>query len=876
MAIKDIGKQHFIRTHLLIMTISVALPIACFAGAVTLWSAHLETSLLESTLKAGALALAADVSRELDVIRHAGDVLGSGSNARQSDDIALLRTRANVIATNFGVRVLLSDSEGTVLVDSGEIAGGKPSRIDNNRLRSAFSSQRPQVSGLLGGPESENAFVAVDAPLLLGWGREYLLSLLVPQAVFQSMLTKDHLDPEWNASILDAEGHLVARRYDAARFVGHAESAEFIGRAVADDGLLNTASVDGARIRSAYARTPFGWIVAVSVPLRVFDAPARQSLYIIGVGALAALLLASVVALWAGWRISHPIAALSRAAFSVGRGIAPTAAPRGIREITSVSTSLHDAYEKLMQREQGLRESEARYRAIFDSALDGMVVIDDCGTIMSVNAAAQRLTGYTAEDMLGHDVGVLMQPEMRAVHGGYIDHYLKTGEAKIIGLGRDVEIRRRDGVTLPVHLSVVEWQVGDRKNFTGTLRDISTERNEQAARAALVEQLHQSQKMEAIGQLSGGIAHDFNNLLLAINLNVGILRHALATNPAMSELLDEISLSTEQARTLIAQLLAFGRRQTLQPTVFEVNDVIWRISPILRRVFEASIEVREVLGEHVWPIFADRNQLETALLNLAINARDAMPAGGRLIVETANATLDSAYIAQHPDFVPGEYAMIAISDTGIGMTQEQVSRAFEPFYTTKNVGEGTGLGLSQVYGFARQSGGHVSIYSEPGNGTTVKLFLPRATSVSVDETPEDTVLPPVGNEKILLVEDTAVVRAAVLRSLQDLGYSVIGVATAAEGLEVLENDPQIDLVLTDIVLAGGMSGVDLATAARRLRPGIKVLLTSGYTQGRAGQPDIAGIGTDLISKPYSLGELALKLRHVLARLPTSGVQQTGR
>jgi nitrogen-specific signal transduction histidine kinase/CheY-like chemotaxis protein len=378
----------------------------------------------------------------------------------------------------------------------------------------------------------------------------------------------------------------------------------------------------------------------------------------------------------------------------------------------------------------------------------------------------------------------------------------------------------------------------------------------------LEEQLRHAQKMDALGQITGGIAHDFNNLLLAINLNLESLSEEVPETALTEPLFDGARQAIGQAHSLITHLLAFARRQPLSPTSFDVNESAGETRRMLHRAIPAIIEIEAKLGRDAGLVRADRNQFETALLNLALNARDAMPAGGRLTIGTADVTLDHAYAAIHPGAAAGRYVLIAVSDTGTGMTPEIADRAFEPFFTTKTDSGRSGLGLSQVYGYAKQSGGHARIVSEPGSGTTVQLFLPRfGDAPTVRCGP----LKPTAarGETILLVEDTVLVRNAVAKMLVDLGYRPITAAGADEALALLKGDSRVDLLFTDMMLPGGLNGDELATMARRLRPGLNVLYTSGYTE--MWPADLGGEegGFRLISKPYTKAELAVQLRAVL-------------
>jgi CheY-like chemotaxis protein len=367
--------------------------------------------------------------------------------------------------------------------------------------------------------------------------------------------------------------------------------------------------------------------------------------------------------------------------------------------------------------------------------------------------------------------------------------------------------------------------------------------------------------MDALGHITGGIAHDFNNLLLAINFNLESLAEEVPATGATEPLFEGARQAIDQAHNLIGHLLAFARRQPLSPTSIDINQSVLETQLMLRRAIPAGIAIDTKLGRDAGLVLADRNQFETALVNLALNARDAMPDGGRLTIGTAAVTLDAAYAALHPGTAAGRYVLVAVSDSGRGMTGDIAERAFEPFFTTKTGGEGSGLGLSQVYGYAKQSGGHARIDSEPGRGTTVQIFLPRFGDAAPVE--RRSAAPNRGRgETVLLVEDMPLVRNAVAKMLADLGYKPIASASAEEALVVLEGGGRIDLLLADMVLPGGLDGEALARAARRLRPRLGVLYMSGYTEMRVPESDESG-RAGFIAKPFAKAQLAAALRPLI-------------
>jgi len=389
---------------------------------------------------------------------------------------------------------------------------------------------------------------------------------------------------------------------------------------------------------------------------------------------------------------------------------------------------------------------------------------------------------------------------------------------------------------------------------------------EAASRQAAEGQVRQMQKMEAIGQLTGGIAHDFNNMLAIVIGSLDVAKRRLTSDVRRAETcIDNALDGAQRAAQLTGRLLAFSRQQPLAPRVLDVNKLVGGMSEMLRRSVGEQLRVETVLAGGLWNTFVDPGQLESAILNLCVNARDAMPDGGKLTLETGNAHLDDAYAADHAEVSAGQYVMVSVTDSGAGMPPEVAERAFDPFYTTKGVGRGTGLGLSQVHGFVKQSGGHVKIYSEPGVGTTVKLYLPRSQSAeaaaSASATPIEA-LRAAGEEIVLVVEDEERVRHLSVDALRELGYTVVQAPDATQALAVLEMQPRVDLLFTDIVMPD-MNGRKLADEATQRRPDLKVLYTTGYTRNAIVHNGMLDADVAFLAKPFTYEQLALKVRQVL-------------
>jgi PAS domain S-box-containing protein len=520
---------------------------------------------------------------------------------------------------------------------------------------------------------------------------------------------------------------------------------------------------------------------------------------------------------------------------------------------------IHDLTER-ERVEHALRESNARLKAVVDTAVDGVILIDSHGCILKFNPACEKLFKYRADEVIHQNVKLLMPLSYRVEHDGYIRNFLETGERKIIGIGREVLGQRKDGSTFPMDLSVGEARQEGESIFVGIIHDLTERKRTE-------ELLVQAQKMEMVGQLSGGIAHDFNNLLTVIVGNAEFLSEKLKARQDLQQLADDIGRAGDRGAELTQRLLAFGRRQILRPVEIDCNTLLDSMHKLLLRTLRQDIVIKADLDPEVSFAFADAAQLESAVLNLAVNSQDAMLSGGHLTISTANASLDNHYKSLHPEVIPGEYVLIAVTDDGDGMSKEVIERAFEPFYTTKEVGKGSGLGLSMVYGFVKQSNGHVAIYSEPGLGTTVRIYLPQiATKLPrlQEQIPTGAASLPRGVETVLVVEDDPFVRSYAITSVESLGYSVIAAVDGNDALQKLRTDIHVDILFTDIVMPGGINGWELADLARKLRPGLPVLLTSGYALETLVKHGRLRAGAVVLAKPYRKTDLARRLREVVS------------
>lgn len=462
---------------------------------------------------------------------------------------------------------------------------------------------------------------------------------------------------------------------------------------------------------------------------------------------------------------------------------------------------------------------------------------------------------------------------MEDIHARFRE--MREGEAMVLVARQAAALQAISAMAVAAGLALVvilaalaAWIVNARRATAELSEAHQLLKTSLAERDAAEQQIRQMQKIEAIGQLTGGIAHDFNNMLAVIMSGIGLAQKRLANGAqGAEELLRDALDGASRAATLVKRLLAFSRQQPLAPKPIDANRFVASISELISRTIGESISVETILGGGLWLTHADPVQLENSILNLCVNARDAMPEGGRLTIETANCHLDDRYSRLHPDVPAGHYVLLAVSDTGTGMTEEVLAKAFDPFYTTKDPSKGTGLGLSQVYGFVKQSGGHVKVYSELGEGTTAKIYLPRHYAMDADRLePEQIPHEAPGTGTVLLVEDEVRVLDLTAASLRELGYTVLEARSGKEALEVLAKDESVDLLLTDIVMPE-MNGRQLADAACELRPDLKVLFMTGFTRNAVVHNGVLDPGVHFIAKPFSLEELSIKVREVIRARP---------
>jgi len=497
--------------------------------------------------------------------------------------------------------------------------------------------------------------------------------------------------------------------------------------------------------------------------------------------------------------------------------------------------------------------------------------------VRNLRASLERVVQYRRADTMSVQKYDIRKPDSEG--GGFEERFWSPRNSPVLGQGGQLTyiIHRVEDVTEFIHL---KRRGAEQDRLADRLRERTEQmeaeifmraREVEAAKEQLEaeQKLRQVQKMEAVGHLTGGIAHDFNNILTVITGLIDILADAVAHDAALSSVTKMISDAASRGAEVTKHLLAFSRQQPLQPREADLNALVQDTARLLRPSLGEQIEIETSLEPDAWTAFIDPNHMATALLNLAVNARDAMPEGGKLMIETGNVVLDETYAAANPEVTPGEYVMVAVSDTGDGIPETIREKVFEPFFTTKDTGKGTGLGLSMVYGFIKQSNGHLKIYSEEGHGTSIKLYLPRSSGDVVEAEPPAVVDGRGGSESILVVEDDPLVRNYVSAQLEQLGYRTVVTANGPEALAAIDKGFVCDLLFTDVIMSGGMNGRQVADAVTARLPSVRVLFTSGYTEdaifhhGRL-DPDVT-----LLPKPYRKSDLARMIRQVLAQPPAS-------
>ncbi len=518
-------------------------------------------------------------------------------------------------------------------------------------------------------------------------------------------------------------------------------------------------------------------------------------------------------------------------------------------------------YPELQKRLEELRASEADLRTLFDSVTDAIFIHDDQGRVEDVNQTMLDMYRVTREQAVAFGIADYSEPGPQTARLPEILAGLHGASTRVLF---EWKARRPlDGTVFDVEVALHATRWRNRAMIVAVVRDISERKQAELRQRKLEQQLMQAQKMESVGRLAGGVAHDFNNMLQSILGNVELALEDLPPGHALRECLDEIQRSAQRSAELTRQLLAFARKQTISPKVLDLNETVAGMLKMLRRLIGEDIELAWLPGTGLWPVMLDPSQVDQVLANLCVNARDAIADAGRITIETANVAFDDTYAAAHPECAPGDYVLLAVTDNGCGMDAATRAHLFEPFFTTKELGKGTGLGLATVFGIVKQNRGQINVYSEPGRGTTFKLYLPRAESPAPAAEPARTRRSPGGTETLLLVEDEEQILALGQRILQRLGYTVLAARNPEEALRLIEHyGAPIHLLITDVVMPG-LNGRQLHERLRALQPGLKCLYMSGYTANVIAHQGILEAGVHFLQKPFTSESVGLRIREVL-------------
>ena len=851
-----IARRLSLRARLVLLVIVSIVPLTAFTLA-RLYFDYQEavTSSGEKSLEL-ARSLSAAVGKDLQARIAVLQVLALSRSLRDGDLNAFRAQAETVVAEQFpGSYFLLLREDGQQVMNTYVPPGAPlPVRGDLATIRQVFATGRPAVSDVYKGAITKSPVVTIDVPVRAADGTvAYALSSLPRLDDFAEIIRRQRLPEGWLASVFDRRGVNVARNLHPEQYVGQTAAPALLQHLVTGpEGIFRATSREGIEVVSAFSHVePSGWAVALGLPLSDLTAPAVSAALRVLAVTGAALLIGVILAVVVSRQVTGPMAVLRRLASATNRDEVLSAPPTGLDEADEVAQALRVAEHRRRQSEMKRNEAERQSQSIFETSQDVIQVADGYGRLVQASPSSAKVFGYRPEEMIGRSTQDFILPE---------DLETARTETRAARHGRAARHFRCRYVHKDGHVVALLWMAvwsepDHRYFFIG--RDMTEYEYTE-------EQLRQAQKMEAVGQLTGGVAHDFNNILMIIMANVDALEEDEKLDPRLLARIKGIGDATQRAADLTRQLLAFSRKQALRPQRTNINDLVAVTSKLLRRTLGARIEIESVLADDLWSVEIDRAQLEAALVNLCINARDAMPDGGRLLIETRNTALDEDYVARNPDAIVGDYVRLAVTDTGSGMPPDVLNKVFEPFFTTKAAGKGTGLGLSMVYGFVKQSNGHIKIYSEVGSGTSIELFLARYVGKREKAATVQNPSMPGDGERILVAEDDSQVRASVVHQLESLGYTVEEAADGAAALAAAESASQpYDLLLADVIMPGALNGKALADEVTRRWPKTKVVFMSGYTHDAIVHQGRLDAGVLLLSKPFRRSDLAQIIRQAL-------------
>ncbi len=860
-----------IQLRLVLLVVAAALPALCFS----IVQARTTSAVERDNAEQRALQLARRIATRVDDHVNTVDALLVSlsrtvrvDRAGGAHNDSLLASVSRDLGTRF-LNLSVAAADGLV-VGLSNAAGSRARHIsvlDRAYFQNAIATRGLGIGKPMIGRVSHEYSLALGRAILDARGNPIgvvAASTLLDQ--LRAILIPNDLPPGAVVTLTDSDGVVLARTEDADEWIGHDISALATVRDArhSREGVMEMTGADSVTRLSGFAtasRVP--WQVFVGIPSAVALARVREqerNAFLLGIASL----LVSLGMAWALARgIAGPVRALTADADAFAAGdLSRRTTVRPDGELGTLAFTFDRMADALERRSSQLVTSETRYRSLFDTLPLPMWVVDrDSMRFLAVNQAAVDRYGYSRDEMLGMTVLEIRRPEKHQ----YVREKLAEDREQTMR-GKLTQHITRTGEELDVEISSDDFTYGGRRARLVVVNDVTERRRTESALLASQEQLRQSQKMEAIGSLAGGIAHDFNNLLTAILGYCDLALEGIPPDSTASEDVAEVRRAAQRAAELTHQLLAFSRRQVLKPRVFSLGTAVAQTEKILRRLISENIALEISVCPQQPLVCADPTQLEQVILNLAVNARDAMPRGGRLRLATGAVTFDTPHATAGRNLPPGIYAMLAVSDTGTGIVPEVRDRLFEPFFTTKPRGQGTGLGLATVYGIMQQSGGGIEVASVPGNGTTFVLYFPLAAADapadSASEPQRD--VNPRGEGTILLAEDDEAVRAIAREALERAGYHVLAAADGSAALALASaHDGTIDLLLTDVIMPG-MNGRELAATLTRRRPGIRVLFASGYTDNVLEGQDALAPGVTLLDKPFTPAVLAAKVRDVLA------------
>jgi len=828
----------------LALFLAALLPIVLFASAIALIIGFREQAALETTALAKVREIAAGIDQYVAAQRQAAEVMAQTGALRRNDLATFYEFASRLKSGEPGwSTVVVSDRSGQQLINLERPFGAPLAGPSDVASFAQVLARRAPVIGDLAEPGniSGKIFVPILAPVFDRDDIKYVVTIALDPTRLTALFALGDAPPDWVGAVVDRHGNLLARSVLADRYVGQkANAAALEAIKQRREGIYEGRTLEGLDTVFAFYTSPLtGWSVHLAVPKAAYIAPLRKILWIVALCAVVALAVASIL-------------------------------------FTLISRESLRTQSEIAQRER-----EFQFRTFAQAMPNHVWTSPPNGLLDWFNDQTYKYCGAKAGDLDGQGWAAI-------VHDDDLPAAKEKWAASLSSekpYQTEFRLRRADGIyrwhvarALPIYgrdSEITRWigtntDIEDQKNTAAALEYLNKtleqrvqERSDELLKTQ--DALRQSQKMEALGNLTGGIAHDFNNLLQIIGGNLQLLSRSIAGNDKAETRVQNAMSGVSRAAKLTSQLLSFARRQPLAPKIVNIGRLVRDLDDLLRRTLGEEIEIETVIAGGLWNTLIDPGNMENAIVNLAINARDAMDGKGKLTIEASNAWLDDDYAKSNADVAPGQYVLLAVTDTGKGIPAEVLHDVFEPFFTTKPEGKGSGLGLSMVYGFVKQSSGHIKIYSELGQGTTVKLYLPRSSlaedvPVLVDSRPIEG-----GRESILVVEDDDEVRDTAVATLQELGYRVLKAKDAQSALSVVESGLPIDLLFTDVVMPGPLRSPELARKAQARLPKIAILFTSGYTENAIVHGGRLDAGVELLAKPYTREALAQKVRSVLEK-----------